>query len=149
MITLLLTNGLPDRTSLSTLGQEASRSLSTGGQIGFVRCRNPLTRVCRSTEAAASFSEPGDAVHRPRMQGITMAQIAKTAGVSKPLLHPYFPSKISLSRPPSPNTRTSSGSCSTRLPATPPAEQLTHALDAYLEWIDSTSETHPEHDGPA
>jgi AcrR family transcriptional regulator len=73
---------------------------------------------------------------------ITMRQVAKAAGVSKPLLYHYFPSKIALFKAavgekadeltrliePSDSTDTA-------------LEQLTATLDAYLAWIDANAQT--------
>jgi AcrR family transcriptional regulator len=73
---------------------------------------------------------------------ITMRQVAKAGGVSKPLLYHYFPSKIALfkaavaekadelARLIEPSDSTGSA-----------LEQLTATLDAYLAWIDANAQT--------
>ena len=74
-------------------------------------------------------------------EDISMAQIAKAAGVSKPLLYHYFPSKIDLFK-----AAVAEQADELRLlleaPADDaPAEQLVHVLDAYLEWIEQHERT--------
>jgi AcrR family transcriptional regulator len=73
---------------------------------------------------------------------ISMAQIAREAGISKALLYHYFPSKQDyfvatlatgaeeLRRSVEPD------------PDLPPAEALTAAVDAYLGWIDDNAEAY-------
>lgn len=74
---------------------------------------------------------------------ISMRQIAAAAGVSKPLLYHYFPSKIDLFKAAVADAAAqlqaliepgadSSGS---------PGEQLTASLDAYLAWIEDHAQT--------
>jgi AcrR family transcriptional regulator len=73
---------------------------------------------------------------------ISMRQIAAAAGVSKPLLYHYFPSKIDL-------FKAAVGDAASQLqtliePAGDggsPAEQLTASLDAYLGWIEEHART--------
>ena len=72
---------------------------------------------------------------------ISMRQIAEAAGVSKPLLYHYFPSKNDLFIA----AMTDAASELRRLiePSGEgaPVEQLTASLDAYLAWIEDNSET--------
>jgi AcrR family transcriptional regulator len=67
---------------------------------------------------------------------ISMREIAQAAGISKPLLYHYFPSKIEL-------FKAAVAEAASELqrviePSAPgaPAEQLAATLDAYLGWID-------------
>jgi AcrR family transcriptional regulator len=72
---------------------------------------------------------------------ITMAEIAKAAGVSKPLLYHYFSSKIDLFKAAvAEHAEELAQLLAARLGDTP-AEQLTNALDAYLEWIEQHERT--------
>jgi AcrR family transcriptional regulator len=74
-------------------------------------------------------------------EDITMAQIAKAVGVSKPLLYHYFPSKIDLFKAAvAAHADELRALLETRSGDTP-AEQLTNALDAYLEWIEQHERT--------
>ena len=70
---------------------------------------------------------------------ISMAQIAREAGISKALLYHYFPSKQDYFV-----ATLASGAEELRAlvepdPALPPAEALMVAVDAYLRWIDDNA----------
>jgi len=71
-----------------------------------------------------------------------MRQVAKVAGVSKPLLYHYFPSKIALFKAAVAEkadelTRLIEPGDSTNTAL----EQLTATLDGYLAWIDANAQT--------
>ncbi len=74
-------------------------------------------------------------------EDITMAQIAKAAGVSKPLLYHYFPSKINLFKAAVAEHADELRQLLEAPSGDTPAEQLTHALDAYLKWIEQHERT--------
>lgn len=70
-----------------------------------------------------------------------MREIAEAAGVSKPLLYHYFPSKIDL-------FKAAVGEKAEELRAAieprrdgTPFEQLAQSIDAYLTWIEANSQT--------
>ena len=73
---------------------------------------------------------------------LTMRQIAEAAGISKPLLYHYFPSKTEL-------FKAAVAEHAVELqqlleptdPDTPPFEQLVHSLDSYLAWIEANERT--------
>src|SRR5690242_6201096 len=72
---------------------------------------------------------------------ISMREVAQAAGVSKPLLYHYFPSKIEL-------FKAAVGEKAAELAAlieptghASPLEQLNEGLDAYLAWIEDNSQT--------
>ena len=72
---------------------------------------------------------------------ITMREIAQAAGVSKPLLYHYFPSKIDLFK-----AAVAEKAAELQRQIQPsdqgtPVEQLTHGLDAYLAWVESNART--------
>jgi AcrR family transcriptional regulator len=72
---------------------------------------------------------------------ISMRDIARAAGVSKPLLYHYFPSKIDLFK-----AAVADKASELQRVIEPPAdgspfEQLSATLDAYLAWIDANSLT--------
>jgi AcrR family transcriptional regulator len=72
---------------------------------------------------------------------ISMRDLAAAAGVSKPLLYHYFPSKADLFKA---AVADAAGQLLTLIaPAGTgsPAEQLTESLDAYLEWIEANART--------
>jgi AcrR family transcriptional regulator len=73
---------------------------------------------------------------------ISMAQIAREAGISKALLYHYFPSKQDYFM-----ATLAGGAEALRArvepdPALPPAQALTGALDAYLAWIEDNAEAY-------
>ena len=73
---------------------------------------------------------------------ISMAQIAREAGISKALLYHYFPSKQDYFV-----ATLASGAEELRArvepdPDLPPAEALSAALDAYLAWIEENSDAY-------
>jgi AcrR family transcriptional regulator len=73
---------------------------------------------------------------------LSMAKIARAAGVSKPLLYHYFPTKRQLFE------AVLSQAAEQHLQRVdtdsdlPPAEQLSGSLDAYLAWIEENRETY-------
>jgi AcrR family transcriptional regulator len=73
---------------------------------------------------------------------ISMAQIAREAGISKALLYHYFPSKQDYFVA---TLATGADELRRRVepdPDLPPAEALTAAVDAYLGWIDQNAEAY-------
>ena len=73
---------------------------------------------------------------------ISMAQIAREAGISKALLYHYFPSKQDYFM-----ATLAGGAEELRAriepdPALPPAQALTDALDAYLGWIEDNADAY-------
>ena len=85
---------------------------------------------------------------------LSMAAIAREAGISKALLYHYFPSKQAFFVA---TLEQQAAELAERLavdPALPPAEQLAAALDAFLGWVEEHAEgygkllvgaaTHPE-----
>jgi AcrR family transcriptional regulator len=71
---------------------------------------------------------------------LSMAAIAREAGISKALLYHYFPSKQAYFVA---TLEQQAGELSRRVavdPALPPVEQLTRALDAFLAWVEENAE---------
>ena len=71
---------------------------------------------------------------------ISMAQIAREAGISKALLYHYFPSKQDYFVA---TLATGAEELRARIepdPDLPPAEALSAALDAYLSWIEENAQ---------
>ena len=70
---------------------------------------------------------------------LSMAKIAREAGISKALLYHYFPSKQDFFRA---TLAQQADALQRELepdPGKPPAEQLLQALDAYLAWIEANA----------
>lgn len=70
---------------------------------------------------------------------ISMRQIAEAAGISKPLLYHYFPSKTELFKAAVADRAAELQSLIEPTGEGTPFEQLTRSLDAYLGWIEGNS----------
>jgi AcrR family transcriptional regulator len=70
---------------------------------------------------------------------ISMRDIARAAGVSKPLLYHYFPSKIDLFKAAVAEKATELQRVIEPADQGTPIDQLTSTLDAYLGWIEANS----------
>jgi len=70
---------------------------------------------------------------------ISMRQIAEAAGISKPLLYHYFPSKIELFKAAVAERAAELQRLIEPTGDGTPFEQLTRSLDAYLGWIEANS----------
>lgn len=70
---------------------------------------------------------------------ISMRQIAEAAGISKPLLYHYFPSKLELFKAAVAERATELQRLIEPSGEGTPIEQLTRSLDAYLQWIEGNS----------
>lgn len=71
---------------------------------------------------------------------ISMRRIAQAAGISKPLLYHYFPSKIELFKAALADQAAELHSVIQPSGEGPPLQQLTDILDAYLAWIEANSQ---------
>jgi AcrR family transcriptional regulator len=72
---------------------------------------------------------------------ISMRLIAAAAGVSKPLLYHYFPSKMDLFKAAAADAAAQLLTLIEPAPGGSPAEQMTASLDAYLAWIEDHART--------
>jgi AcrR family transcriptional regulator len=68
---------------------------------------------------------------------LSMAQIAREAGISKALLYHYFPSKQAYFAATLEQAATELAAAVEPDPALEPVEQLSRALDAYLGWVET------------
>jgi len=71
---------------------------------------------------------------------ISMRQIAEAAGISKPLLYHYFPSKIELFKAAVAERAAELQALIEPAGGGTPFDQLTRSLDAYLGWIEGNSQ---------
>jgi AcrR family transcriptional regulator len=78
---------------------------------------------------------------RHSFEEISMRDIAAAAGVSKPLLYHYFPSKIDLFKAAVADKATELQRLIEPSRDGPPVEQLADSLDAYLAWIEANAQT--------
>ena len=72
---------------------------------------------------------------------ISMREVAEAAGVSKPLLYHYFPSKIELFKAAVGEKAAELADLIEPGGRALPLEQLSAGLDAYLAWIDANAQT--------
>lgn len=72
---------------------------------------------------------------------ISMREVAQAAGVSKPLLYHYFPSKIELFKAAVGEKALELGQLIQPSGEGTPLEQFTRGVDAYLAWIENNSQT--------
>jgi AcrR family transcriptional regulator len=89
--------------------------------------RRQLLELCTELFARHSFAE------------LSMARIAREAGISKGLLYHYFPSKQDLFVATLQQAAEEVRRRTEPDPALPPAEALARSLDAFLEWVDTNA----------
>ena len=127
---------------LSTLGQEALESFIDRRSTRLRVVPKPAYTRLPVDERRGQLLAAGAALFTDHAyEDITMAEIAKAAGVSKPLLYHYFPSKIDLFKAAVAEHADQLRQLLEAPPGDTPAEQLTRALDAYLAWIDQHERT--------
>ena len=73
---------------------------------------------------------------------LSMARIAREAGISKALLYHYFPSKQELFQATLRQAATDLGQRTEPDPSLPPSEALAGSLGAYLAWIEENEEAY-------
>src|SRR4051812_24675546 len=73
---------------------------------------------------------------------LSMAKIAKHAGISKALLYHYFPSKEAYFVATLEEKATELAERTQPDPAAPPLEQLSASLDAYLAWVEENGSSY-------
>jgi AcrR family transcriptional regulator len=78
---------------------------------------------------------------RHAFEEISMRQVAQAAGVSKPLLYHYFPSKIELFKAAVAEKAAELQALIEPSGEGTPVAQLAASLDAYLAWIEDNAET--------
>lgn len=94
----------------------------------YKRLQNDERRGLLLQHATALFAEHG-------YDGLSMSQLAREAKISKALLYHYFPGKRQLFEAALADAAEDLRARTEPDPALPPAEQLSHALDAYLRWV--------------
>ena len=73
---------------------------------------------------------------------LSMARIAREAGISKALLYHYFPSKQAYFAATLEQAAAELAQVTAPDPALPPVEQLAGSLDAYLTWIEEHADAY-------
>ena len=73
---------------------------------------------------------------------LSMARIAREAGISKALLYHYFPSKQAYFAATLEQAAAELAQATAPDPELPPAEQLAGSLDAYLSWIEEHADAY-------
>lgn len=93
-------------------------------------------------ERRAQILETGTALFAEHaFEEISMQQIARAAGVSKPLLYHYFPSKIDLFKAAVADKASELQALIEPPGEGDPLEQLRQILEAYLAWIEANAQT--------
>jgi AcrR family transcriptional regulator len=108
--------------------------LAMAGEPAYTRLPLDMRRRQLLDAGAALFAE------QP-YEEISMRQIATAAGVSKPLLYHYFPSKNELFLAALAEAASELQQLIEPSGEGTPVEQLTASLDAYLEWIEDNGQT--------
>jgi len=118
---------------LSTFGQQARYDAGI---------TEPAYTRLNVDERRSQIVEAGKALFTQHAyEEISMREIAEAAGVSKPLLYHYFPSKIDLFKAAVAESAAELQTVIEPVHAGPPAEQLAASLDAYLGWIEQNAVT--------
>src|SRR3954467_9528774 len=73
---------------------------------------------------------------------LSMARIAKEAGISKALLYHYFPSKEAYFLATLEEKAAELAARTAPDPELPPFEQLSSSLDAYLKWVEDNASSY-------
>jgi len=73
---------------------------------------------------------------------VTMAAIAREAGISKALLYHYFPSKQAFFQATLAQKAQELADLTAPDPEAPPAEQLRASVDAYLAWVEDNADAY-------
>ena len=120
---------------LLTVGQQMTYTVAAMAEPAYTRLENDERRR-RLLELGT------DLFTRHAYDEISMAQIAREAGISKALLYHYFPSKQDYFVA---TLATGAEELRARVepdPDLPPAEALTAAIDAYLAWIEDNADAY-------
>jgi AcrR family transcriptional regulator len=88
------------------------------------------------------LAQGAELFERYRYDELSMAKIARAAGISKALLYHYFPSKQAYFAATLEQAAGELASAIEPDPALPPAEQLSRAVDAYLAWVEDHAQAY-------
>jgi AcrR family transcriptional regulator len=104
--------------------------------------RTPAYRRLQVDDRRQQLLEVGSRLFAEHsFEEISMQEIAKAAGVSKPLLYHYFPSKTDLFRAAVAEKAAELQALITPSGTGEPLAQLQETLDAYLQWIEVNART--------
>jgi AcrR family transcriptional regulator len=102
----------------------------------------PAYRRLNVDERRAQILHAGTALFAEHAyEEISMREIAQAAGISKPLLYHYFPSKIDLFKAAVAEAASELQEVIEPSSSGPPLERLIRSLDAYLSWIEQHAQT--------
>ena len=114
-----------------------------GAPVGSARCPGPPTRASTSTSGAGACSTLGaELFARHAYDELSMATIAREAGISKALLYHYFPGKQAYFAATLEEKASELAALTEPDPSLPPLEQLTRSLDAFLDWVEDNREAY-------
>jgi AcrR family transcriptional regulator len=98
--------------------------------------RSAYTRLGVDERRRRLLELGADLFARHPYEELSMARIARAAGISKALLYHYFPSKQAYFAATLERAAGELAEATRPEPDLPPVEQLSSSLDAYLEWVE-------------
>jgi AcrR family transcriptional regulator len=107
-----------------------------------MRRRPAYTRLDVEERRRRLLERGAELFERHAYDELSMARIAREAGISKALLYHYFPSKQAFFAATLEQAAAGLAAAAEPDPALPPAEQLAHGLDAYLRWVEEHADAY-------
>ena len=104
--------------------------------------RSAYTRLDVDERRRRLLAQGAELFERHSYDELSMAKIARAAGISKALLYHYFPSKQAYFAA---TLEQAAGELAAAIepdPALPPVEQLSRSVDAYLAWVDGHAQAY-------
>jgi AcrR family transcriptional regulator len=101
--------------------------------------RSAYTRLAVDERRRRLLDLGADLFTRFSYDELTMARIAREAGISKALLYHYFPGKQAYFSATLEEKAAELASLTQPDPSLPPLEQLTRGLDAFLGWVEANA----------
>jgi AcrR family transcriptional regulator len=104
--------------------------------------RSAYTRLDVDERRRRLLAQGAELFERHSYDELSMAKIARAAGISKALLYHYFPSKQAYFAAALEQAASELATAIEPDPALPPVEQIGRSLDAYLAWVDEHAQAY-------